>query len=135
MKTIIIVIVGAVLAACAFFAPSYVEQGLVRLDIETTKPVSVSYANVFEEDGNMVVRGTAKYPLSHRYGLFDGHIDVSVLQPDGKKYESQNVKVVRRRIPKTLGREGFFVTRFPIDPPAGTIVSIVYDINTHTDTR
>lgn len=132
MKSIIAVIGGGTLSACALFAPTLVDQGVVQLDLKKTEPVYIAFANVYEDNGDMVVSGTAKYPISKRYGIFNGHVDVSVIEPGGKRLESKNVKVIRRRIPKTMGREASFTTRFPINPTKGTTISITYHNSMHS---
>lgn len=132
MKSIIAVIAGGILSACALFVPTLVDQGVVRLDIKKTEPVYIAFANAYQDAGEMVVGGTAKYPISKRYGIFNGHVDVSVIEPGGRRLESKNVKVMRRRIPKTMGREASFTTRFPINPIKGTIINIAYHNSMHS---
>lgn len=131
MKHMFAIVVGGSLSACALFTPTLVDQRIVSLDLKKTAPVSIIGVMVYEDAGNMIVRGEAKYPISNRYGKFYGHVDVTVVEPDGRKFENHNVKVVPRRIPKTMGREAFFTTDFPIDPLRGTKVSIAYNESNH----
>ena len=90
-------------SACALFPPSLVEQGIVRMDIGESKPVSVRKATAYLEDGTTIVRGEAAFPSSSFSRHFTGHIDIKIALPDGKVIAQNNVKLFPKRIPKKRG--------------------------------
>jgi len=118
-------------SACGSFPPTLVEQDIVRLEIEKTRPVWVSTTSVYREDDNTVVRGEARYPMGTHFGIFSGHIDIDLTLPNGEVYKEQNVRLTRKRIPKRSGRKASFVSRFPVDPPKGTVVHVGYHVGDH----
>tara|TARA_R110002072_G_scaffold17119_9_gene65604 strand:+ start:1214 stop:1639 length:426 start_codon:yes stop_codon:yes gene_type:complete len=118
-------------SACGLFPPTLVEQDIVRLDIEKTRPVWVSTASVYIEDDKTVVRGEARYPMGAHFGFFSGHIDIDLTLPNGEVFKERNVRLTRKRIPKRSGRKASFVSRFPVNPPRGTVVHIGYHLGDH----
>lgn len=124
--------VFAIVSACVQFTPTLNEQGIVRTEIQESKPVSITHATVYREDSMTVVRGEAAFPPWNLFGHFTGHIDLDIAFPDGKVIEKHDVPLVRKRIPKKRGRRAFFVSRFNDDPPKGTIVRIAYHHGNHS---
>lgn len=118
-------------SACGLFPPTLVEQDIVKLDIENTRPVWVSRASVYMEDDKTVVRGEARYPMGTHFGFFSGHIDIDLTLPNGEVFKERNVRLTRKRIPKRSGRKASFVSRFPVNPPRGTVVHIGYHLGDH----
>ena len=119
------------ISACTLFPPTLVEQGSVRIDIEKSEPVSVTRATAYRADGMTVVRGEARYPMGTHLGFFSGHIDIDLTLPNGEVFKERNVRLTRKRIPKRNGRKASFVSRFPVDPPKGTVVHIGYHVGDH----
>ena len=113
------------------FTPDLIKQGIVRTDIEESEPVQVTHATVYREDEITVVRGEAAFPPWYSFGIFSGHIDLDIVLPAGKVIQRRNVSLVRKRLPKKRGRRAFFVSRFAIDPPKGTIVRVSYHQGLH----
>ena len=121
----------ALVSACGLFPPTLVEQDIVRLEIEETRPVWVSTASVYRDNDETVVRGEARYPMGTHFGFFSGHIDIDLMLPNGEVFKERNVRLTRKRIPKRSGRKATFVSRFPVDPPEGTVVHIGYHVGPH----
>jgi hypothetical protein len=121
------------ISACALFPPSLVEQGIVRMDIGESKPVSVRRATAYLEDGTTIVRGEAAFPSSSTSRHFTGHIDIKIVMPDGKVTAKNNVKLFPRRIPKKRGRRAFFVSKFDFEASEGTVVHVTYHNGAHSN--
>lgn len=119
------------ISACALFPPSLVEQGIVRMDIGESKPVSVRRATAYLEDGTTIVRGEAAFPSSSTSRHFTGHIDIKIVMPDGKVTAKNNVKLFPRRIPKKRGRRATFVSKFDFEASEGTVVHVTYHSGVH----
>ena len=131
VKILCLFTVFAIVSACVQFTPTLSEQGIVRTEIQESKPVSITHATVYREDSMTVVRGEAAFPSWNSFGHFTGHIDLDIAFPNGNMIERRNVSLIRKRIPKTRGRRAFFVSRFSDDPPKGTIVRISYHDGKH----
>lgn len=125
----------AAVSACASFPPTLVEEGIVKIDIEETRPVRVFLATVYREDEQTVVRGEARFPVWVQFGMFRGHIDIDLAVPNGENIKKRNIRLVRKKIPKKSGRRASFVARFPDDLLTGTIVHISYHEGTHRSGR
>ncbi len=121
------------ISACALFPPSLVEQGIVRMDIGESKPVSVRRATAYLEDGTTIVRGEAAFPSSSTSRHFTGHIDIKIVMPDGKVTASNNVKLFPKRIPKKRGRRATFVSKFDFEASEGTVVHVTYHNGAHSN--
>lgn len=121
----------SIVSACAMFPPTLLEQGIVRTEIKESNPVRITRATVYREDGMTVVRGEAAFPAWQSFGIFTGHIDIDIAIPGNDVLKKRNVSLIRKRIPKERGRRAFFVSRFSIEPPKGTIVRVTHHEGTH----
>ena len=122
-----------ILAACSSFQTNLVETGLVKLDIKKSRPVRISNANVYQEDGRTVIRGEARYPIFVDFGTFSGHVDIAIELPNGSTIERHNVRLVRKRNPKKTGRRAAFAASFQLELPKITTIRIAYDEGTHSE--
>lgn len=120
-------------SACALLPPTLVEQGIVRMDIGKSKPVSVKKATAYLEDGTTIVRGEAAFPSSSTSRYFTGHIDIKIVMPDGKVTAKNNVKLFPKRIPKKRGRRAFFVSKIDFEATEGTVVHVTYHSGVHAN--
>lgn len=124
--TLTVVLVFAMVSACAPLRPTLIEQGIVQTDIKESNPVRITQVTVKREDGMMVVRGEAAFPVWYWFGNFTGHIDIDVVSPESDVLKKRNLSLIRKRIPKKRGRKAFFVSIFAFDPPEGTIIHVAY---------
>lgn len=119
-------VIAALLTACSALQPTLDERGVVKIDARGTSSISIVDAHAYQDGQELVVGGDAEFPISNRDGIFDGHVDVIVIEPDGNTLAHHDIKITPRRIPKSIGRRAFFVTRFQVIPPAGTTIRISY---------
>ena len=120
------VLMLSMVSACAPLSPTLSEQGIVQTEIKESSPVRITQVTVNREDGMMVVRGEAAFPVWNWFGYFTGHIDIDVVAPGSDVLKKRNLSLIRKRTPKKRGRKAFFVSIFEIDPPKGTIVQVAY---------
>ena len=120
-----------IVSACTTFSPTLVEQGIVRTEIKETKPVRITQASVYREDGVTVVRGEAAFPAWQSFGISTGHIDIDVVVPGNDTLKTRNVSPISKRIPNKRGRRAFFVSRFESKLPKGAVLHISYHDGTH----
>lgn len=116
----------SMVSACAPLSPTLIEQKIVQAEIKESSPVRITQVTVKREDGMMVVRGEAAFPVWNWFGYFTGHIDIDVIAPGSDVLKKRNLSLIRKRIPKKRGRKAFFVSNFAFDPPKGTIVQVAY---------
>lgn len=124
--TLTVVLSFAMVSACASLSPTLIEQGIVQIDIKESNPVRITQVTVKREDGMMVVRGEAAFPVWYWFGNFTGHIAIDVVSPGSDAIKKRNLSLIRKRIPKKRGRKAFFVSNFAFDPPKGTVIHVAY---------
>ncbi len=125
-KRCAVLVATVLLTACGALQPTLDERGVVKIDARGTSSISIVDAHAYQDDQELVVEGDAAFPISSTNGIFDGHVDVIVIKPDGNTLAHHDIAVIPRRIPKSIGRRAFFVTRFHLIPPAGTTIRISY---------
>lgn len=131
LRTLIALPVLGTVAGCGLFPPTLVDQGIVKVDIQKTRPISVSTATVYRDDGQTVVRGEARFPPWVRHGIFRGHVDVELLLPDGEIVSQHDIRLTPRNRSGEHGRKATFISRFDIEPPRVTTALIQYHNGTH----
>ena len=133
-KILIALPVLGTVAGCGLFPPTLVDQGIVKVDIQKTRPISVSTATVYRDDGQTVVRGEARFPTWVQHGIFRGHIDVVLALPDGEIVSQHDIRLTPRNTSGAHGRTATFISRFDIELPQGSTASIQYHDGTHKKT-
>ena len=134
MKTIqrflVVMLTLGVVSGCGLFQPTLVDQGIITLEIKNTSRVSISSATVYRENNQIVVRGKAHYPLNVSRSLFPGHVDITIVPPKGEIIKRTDVRLIPESIPEN-DHGAYFISRFSIDPPRGTIINLVYHDGAH----
>ncbi len=125
-----------VLCACASTKTDLLQQGYVSLQPATAEPLSHP-PEVFEEEGGLVVSGR----LESAEALKGGHVDVSVVGPDGTTVYQASVDF-RKPQSQTSGPRGMvrpsrtdshatYSVRFPGLPPKGSVVHVKVEAGPH----
>ncbi len=100
-----------------------IDTGAVSIERETTRGASFHGVSAYEEQGLFVVAGNVNRPKTTP-GLVGGHVDVTVINPDGKVLD----KIVTQYTPKVLLRESHsgskFSASFASIPPKGSRVKV-----------
>ena len=117
----VIILVGA-LAGCATRAPDMVEQGVISLEVIQPKEVKISQVKIDKQSSGIQIAGRITrqgyiLPMS-----FVGHIDVTVIGPDGNALVKKGTSYFPRRVPRK-GRSHFKVF-IPINLMPSSIVKI-----------
>ena len=94
--------------------------GVTILDL--SKSIYVSSATASSQNNTLVVQGTVK-PHSAGQGRIRGHVDISVIGPDGKLLAEESVFP---RLGATHGnaRSSRFIAYLDLVPPPGSIVEV-----------
>lgn len=118
--------VALFLGGCSMVQPTLDERGVVKIETRATSPVFISNAHAYQDGHDLVVEGDAEFPMTIHDGIFGGHVDIAVMEPGKNALVHHDINVTERRIPKTIGRRAFFVTRFHVIPTTGTTIRISY---------
>jgi hypothetical protein len=129
MRKIFSLAAGILLAACA--NSSLIDNGVVKIETESPTPINFTYVQAYREDGQLVIKGGLEILPPARYRRFTGHVEISVITPDGTTIERDDIEPKGRRRPKVIGRKATFIARFAIDTRPGTIVHIAYSKENH----
>lgn len=126
------VVLIPLLAGCSLVGPTLDESGVVELKISSRdKSPRIFMVSAYRISGGMEVRGQLGYPIRNWFGMFPGHVDLTIKSPGKKEFTIHDFAVVRKRIPKKRGRTGFFVARVATDTPKGTRVTVEYSDEKH----
>lgn len=107
-------------------------DGAVKLErIPSKCHYYISYVNVYQNDGELVIYGHVK--RRSRIGGGSGHVDIAIVSPDGKVLERISTlhkpQIILTR--KMHTRKSTFEVRLPTIPPTGSKVRVAY----HRDSR
>ncbi|MBI5557443.1 MAG: hypothetical protein HY885_07370 [Deltaproteobacteria bacterium] len=94
--------------------------GVTILDL--SKSIYVSSATASRQNNTLVVQGTVK-PHSAGQGRIRGHVDISVIGPDGKLLAEESV-LPRSGATHSNARSSRFIAYLELVPPPGSIVEI-----------
>tara|TARA_R110000787_G_scaffold94150_5_gene196745 strand:+ start:511 stop:930 length:420 start_codon:yes stop_codon:yes gene_type:complete len=120
------------LAGCSSFAPPPEEAGIVEIAVvQKEHSPAIYFVYAYRASDEIVVRGRLKHPVWSWFGMFPGHIDLTVNRPDAKRITLHDIAVHPRRIPEKRGREAFFVARLATDIPVGTELAVEYTEEDH----
>lgn len=131
------ILAAGVLGGCASNRTDLVQSGY--LSVEPTLTKTLSHApEVYEQDGGLVVSGTLDSDEATR----GGHIDVSVVAPDGTVAYDATVGYQKPAEYRKVGPRGrprgarssantTYSVRFPGLPPGGSVVKVRHDPLSH----
>lgn len=118
-----------VLSGCMSQRVNLVKAGVVSIDTDTEERMRL-FPAVYEEDGRLIVSGTARPRWPALYIL--GHIDITVTGPDGTILEAQHVPYRNQAPGRQLSAK--FRAVFPMVPPAGSVIQVRHHVGAHTQT-
>lgn len=108
---------------CAASRPTVDPEQQIPVEIRPTSPVTVSKAQAFSQDGEVLVRGTLERPIRIR---MPGHVDVLFLRPDGSPIAEKQVKVFGLRSKRRGMQEIQFRANFDLELPPGASAVFTY---------
>lgn len=106
---------------CAPPGENLVMAGKAVAQTQSTGEVQISRADVYQDDGTLVVDISLQRPTHDGTGKA-GHIDVAVLGPDGSLLKQDSFGNVWRR----CGTSTFIWARLPIVAPKGSTVRVLF---------
>lgn len=124
-------LLSAVLPGCMFGRADLLKGGDAKIDSIASQHVNFSRLAVYTEDDELVVYGKVGRAAGVS-GTIEGHVWVTVLDPDGLSSE-QHSATYPRKIPIRRSRKSYFVVRFPSIPRFPIFVRVQYRIQERTN--
>lgn len=111
-------------AGCMMKGVNLREAGIARVEIlaSTDPVVRIDKVGIFQDGRELVVTGWA-YKNGPRYGTYEGHIDVAVIDTGGK---AVNVGTAEYRHVPSRHRYSPFEVRLPLVAERGTLVRLLF---------
>lgn len=132
---LIILFVSMAGLACASKRINLIKNGTRKLEIIPSRGIHISKVYVIQEGDRLLIKGTVKRRSSYNVG--SGHIDISIISPEGEVLEKASTNFIPRIIPSRPGRRkslgSRFEVRLPTIPPAGSKVHVAYHRVSKTD--
>ena len=114
--------------ACASNRVNLLKNGTTKLEIIPSGRINISSVYVIQDGDKLVIKGTVKRRSSSLAG--SGHIDISIISPEGEVFEKVSALYIPRIIPSKPGRRKSRGSRFevclPAIPPTGSKVRLAY---------
>ena len=123
--------------ACASNRVNLLKNGTTKLEIIPSRGIYISRVYVIQDGDKLVIKGTVKRRSSSRAG--SGHVDISIVSPEGEVFEKVSTFYIPRIIPSKPGRRksrgSRFEVRLPTIPPTGSKVRVAYHRISKPDSR
>lgn len=110
---------------CLMDRVDLVKSGTVRIERAIPKSLSMSAPRVWQDDGEMIVYGQVRRSPSAS-GIIRGHIDVTVIDRDGKVLQTASRRHFPGDVPTRRWHGSSFTVKFAGVPPPGSTVRVVY---------
>jgi len=117
-------ILVAALGGCASRMPSLIERGDVSVEVVKPEKIRISRVDVDREGEGMRVSGIVLRQGNILPTTYIGHIDVTVIAPNGIALAKVGTAYLPRRVPRKRGGHSSFKIFIPVDSLSGTIVRI-----------
>ena len=117
-----------VLSGCATRSANLVKAGKVKLELVPSSGNYVSRVEVEQDGDELVITGTVK--RRNFSGIGGGHVDVSLISPEGEILEQVSTyytpRIISRKPGSSRHRGSHFEVRLPTVPPAGSRICVGY---------
>ncbi len=117
------------ISGCATVNTNGRHEASVLFDQVPSADVLVSEVHAYEDGDTLVVCGKVKRTAANCCNAARGHLDITVVGPDGSLLDAVSLVYSPRNIPKTRTRSSRFTTRLPYTVPAGAILRLAYHNN------
>ncbi len=130
MKNLSILLLLAIFIACIAMigctakGVNLVDKGIVSIEKVPTSDIYVSAAYVYQDGDELVISGKVKHRHAHRKS--GGHVDITILDPEGKIIMEVTTSYLPRIIRSKGSREARFSVRLPFIPPKGSTVRVAF---------
>ena len=139
----ILILAAVVISGCATAdidhpkAPSPPKRTPFKLERMPSESVLVSEVHAVRDGDGMLIYGKVKRAADNCCDAARGHVNITVVGPDGEVVDVVSVRYSPRNIPKTRSRSSRFIARLPYVVPSNFPLRISYhsdDENTFSGT-
>lgn len=126
LNVILILVIGLTLIAVSSFAGNrinLVESGTVSIERLPGQGLYFHALNVHQEGNEVVVSGSIKRRKTSVV-TGGGHIDIAVINPEGKVLEHVSTRYVPKVFSRESHRGSVFSVYLPLVPPKGSVVRV-----------
>jgi hypothetical protein len=119
------------LTACASGVANLVRDSRLSIKTESPRKVTLSVSGIYQRGENVEVTGRVWRSRLSLAGLYSGHVDVEIANPDGTVAASTGVATTPRFIKRGLGRGARFSTQVAARIERGTAVRLSFHRGKH----
>jgi hypothetical protein len=130
IPTITLLLAGAfILPACA--GKPAPPPGMLALKILPSSKVRIIQTSARQEGEHVIVEGQVKRKKRGGGSIITGHIDIEILNEEGKIMRQVVADCSPKIIPKFSGMKSSFSYRIPMTAPQGSLVSMKFHNGPH----
>lgn len=118
------------LSACAATPMSSLAPGELAVNNLPATDVKITQTSARQDGENVVVDGKIGRKL-HRRMIPNGHIDIEIIDEEGKTIHQTFTSYWPEIIPRAEGRMSSFMARVPITAPQGSLVNVKFHSGSH----
>ena len=123
----------AILTACASGAANLARDSRLSIKTESPQKVTLSVSGIYQNGENVEVTGRVWRHRSSPAGLYSGHVDVEITNPDGTVAATTGVRTFPRFIKRGLRHTARFSTHIKAEVEQGTVVHLRFHRGEHDD--
>lgn len=119
------------LSACTVKPLPPTVSGSLATNIQQASEVQIVQTSARQDGENVVVDGRVKRKVTGGRGVVKGHIDIKIIDAEGKIIDRVVTGVSPEIIPKRGGMTSSFTARIPMMAPQGSVVSVRFHNGPH----
>ena len=118
------------LSACVATTMPSPSPGALAVKILPATDVQIVQTSALQDGENVVVDGQIRRKL-HRRMIPNGHIDIEIIDKEGKAIHQTFTSYQPEIIPRAEGRRSSFMARIPVAAPQGSLVTVKFHSGPH----
>ncbi|OKY76499.1 MAG: hypothetical protein BM485_04520 [Desulfobulbaceae bacterium DB1] len=116
---------------CSPLGRNLVQEDTAKLEFRTaSNSIVVGSANVYEKNDKLIVSGSVNRASGSR-GRIRGHVDINVIDPDGKLLTRQTTALLLPANSHSNGRSSRFLAYLDSVPPPGSVIQVAAHKGSH----
>ena len=122
-----------VLPACLSGVSNLARDSRLSIKTESPRKVTLSVSGIYQKGENVEVTGRVWRHRLSPAGLYSGHVDVEITNPDGTAAAITGVRTYPRFIKRGLRHTARFSTQVKAEVEQGTVVLLRFHRGEHDD--
>lgn len=132
ISTVVFMMASAfVLSACTIKPLPPTGPGSLTTNIQQASEVQIVQTSARQDGENVVVYGRVKRKITGGRGVVKGHIDIKIIDAEGKVIDRVVTSVSPKIVPKSGGMTSSFTARIPVIAPQGSVISVRFHNGPH----